>query len=85
VIAAVRGPFSRRNFTMAEDCLGFRFLKHDEMIFKADEGALRDASLKLMKEVGYGGTSGLVEMKTMPEDHFDAGHMFVEGTDFHLF
>lgn len=72
---------------MADDARGFRFGDFDELIFKNDDDAARDAAQKLMHEVGFGETGqpnapGIVELKAMqcPDDQFEMG--FVEGGDF---
>ncbi|GAB5448602.1 hypothetical protein [Gymnodinialimonas sp.] len=72
---------------MADDMRGFRFGDFDEMIFKDEDDAARDAAQKLMQDVGFGGMNqtkapGIVEVKAMqsPDDQFEVG--FAEGADF---
>lgn len=72
---------------MADDLRGFRFDSFDELIFKDDDDAARDAAQKLMHEVGFGETHqtnapGVVEVKAeeRADDQFEMG--YVEGADF---
>lgn len=83
---------------MAEDGLAFRFFDHDEMIFKGDDAEVRDASLHLMREVGYDASIQDIG-KALPEvqlgdaiamiggpttDDLGSSHL-AEGADFFLF
>lgn len=83
---------------MADDMHGFVSNSHDEMIFKDDDAAIRDASMHLLKEVGYEASTqdfakGMYMVETGNSKVMigigevdDLGGMFLsEGADFFLF